>query len=257
MDSTPPTARAPEPDPTAAFRLFCLPYAGGGANAFREWTALAPPHVEVRPVEPPGRGRRLSERPHTRLRPLVAGVTEALLPVLDRPFALFGHSMGALVAFELTRHLRELGRPLPHHLFVSGASAPSVPRTRPALHAVSDAELVRELRSLNGTPPQLLANDELMALMLPTLRADFSVLETYEHRPGPPLPVPITVFAGTDDPSVPHASLPAWRAHSDRGVRLRTLPGDHFFVHSATAEILAEIGAVLGREVPRPARRPA
>ncbi|MFE2755826.1 thioesterase II family protein [Actinosynnema sp. NPDC059335] len=247
----------PQRRPDAAFRLFCLPYAGGGAAAFREWSTRAPGHVEVRAVELPGRGRRLSEAPHTRVRPLVANLAEALLPALDRPFALFGHSMGALVAFELTRRLRSLGQPMPRRLFVSGASAPSVPRTRPVLHAASDADLVRELRLLNGTPPQLLTNDELMALTLPTLRADFSVLETYEHRPEAPLPVPITVFAGSDDPSVPYSSLPAWRTHSDRDVRLRVLPGDHFFVHSATAEILAEIGAALTPGIPRPGRRPA
>ena len=235
----------PDPGPDAEVRLFCLPYAGGGAGAFRGWARLAPPHVAVCPVELPGRGTRLAEPAHRRLSLLVRALAAGLAPALDRPYALFGHSLGALLACELTRVFAADGRP-PVHLFVSGAAAPAVPRTRPAVHAAPDEDVLAELRSLNGTPPELLADEELMGLMLPTLRADFAVLETYEHRPGPPLPVPITAFGGSADPAVPPAALTGWRRESAVGARVHVLPGDHFFLHDAAAEVAAAVAGALG-----------
>ncbi len=231
-------------------RLFCLPYAGGSAAVYHRWRTAAPGSLRVCPVELPGRGRRLGEPPISRLRPLVNALADGLEGALDRPYALFGHSMGGLLAFELTRTLRERDLPLPDHLFVSGAAGPGTPRRRPVVHDATDEELRRELRFLNGTPRELLENDELMALMLPTLRADFSVLETYEYRPGPPLPVPVTVLGGTADPSVPLASLHGWRERTSATCRLRTFPGDHFFLHSAMADVMAAVRAALGRPAP-------
>jgi medium-chain acyl-[acyl-carrier-protein] hydrolase len=131
------------------------------------------------------------------------------------------------------------------HLFVSGAASPAAPRTRPAVHAASDEDVIRELRSLNGTPPELLADEELMDLLLPTLRADFAVLETYEHRPGPPLPVPITAFGGSADPDVPPSALAGWRRESAVGTRVQVFPGDHF-LHGAAAEVVAAVAGTLG-----------
>ncbi|MFE0043492.1 thioesterase II family protein [Streptomyces albireticuli] len=239
-----------EARPEAAYRLFCLPYAGGGAAVYHAWRDAAPGHIEVCAPELPGRGRRLGESPYSRLRPLVGALADAVADGLDRPFALFGHSMGGLLAFELTRTLRERGLPLPAHLFVSAMAAPGTSRRRPDMHNATDAEFHRELRFLNGTPRELLENDELMALMLPTLRADFSVLETYEHRPEPPLPVPVGVFAGTADPSVPLATLQGWRDQTTAGSRLTLFPGDHFFLHSAMTDVMTAIRGALGRHVP-------
>lgn len=234
-------------DTPASVRLFCLPYAGGGAAAYRGWTAASPPGLHICPLELPGRGRRINEAPFTRLRPLVRALTDALEDVLDRPFALFGHSMGALIAFELARALRARGLPQPVHLFVSGGASPDVPRTRPELHAATDEEVRSELRLLNGTPGELLDNAELMELMLPTLRADFSVLETYEYRDEPPLAVPITVLGGTADPTVRLPSLHGWRRQTSEGSRLLLYPGDHFFLHTSTDALLTDIGNTLSR----------
>ncbi|MFF2625140.1 thioesterase II family protein [Kitasatospora griseola] len=247
-------ADAPRRLPPGRVRLLCLPYAGGAASLYRGWGALADDRVEVCPVELPGHGRRLAESPVSRLRPLVALLATELEPVLDQPFAFFGHSMGALLAFELCRELRRRGAAEPEHLFVSGASAPDAPRTRPVLHAATDEEVKQELRFLGGTPPELLDNRELMELMLPTLRADFSVLETYHYRPEPPLTVPMTVFGGTADPSVRPQALHGWRTQTSARARLEMLPGDHFFLHASVVEILGAVaGALDAGEVGNPA----
>ncbi|MER6629726.1 alpha/beta fold hydrolase [Streptomyces sp. NPDC000987] len=239
------------PQEHAAYRLFCLPYAGGGAAAYREWHAIAPEHIQVCPLELPGRGSRLGEPPISRLRPLVDGLAGAVGPFLDRPFAIFGHSMGALLAFELTRTLLRRGLPLPAHLFVSGRSAPDAPPERPRIHDAPEAQVLERLRNLGGTPQEVLDDPELMELVLPVLRADFSVLESYEYLDGPPLPVPLTVFGGTDDALVAPARLHDWRRQSSSGSRLRMLPGGHFFLHPSARTIMAEINRSL------PATRPA
>ncbi|MEU7176843.1 thioesterase II family protein [Streptomyces celluloflavus] len=238
----------PDAGRDAGARLFCLPYAGGGAAAYRDWPGLFPGGIQVCPVELPGRGRRLVETPYSRLRPLVAALADALRPAMDRPYALFGHSMGALVAYELTRALRDRGLPQPSHLIVSGAAAPGTRRARPVMHNATDDEMRDELRVLNGTPGELLENAELMELMLPTLRADFSVLETYVYREAPPLDVPLTVLGGTADPSVEISALQGWRDRTTAGSRLRLIAGDHFFLHSAAAEVIAAVRDALAAE---------
>ncbi|AUH38862.1 thioesterase II family protein [Streptomyces sp. CMB-StM0423] len=242
-----------EPAQGAAFRLFCLPYAGGSAAAYRDWHALAPHDIQICPLELPGRGSRILEPPLTRLPQLSGALAEALAPHLDRPFAVFGHSMGGLLAFELTRTLRRCRRPLPAHLFVSAVAGPDAPRTRPPVHRASDADVVDELRALGGTPRELLEDEELMRLMLPTIRADFSALETYRYRPEPPLPVPLTVLGGTDDPLVPVPGLEGWHRQTDVDAAVRLLPGGHFFLHSAAAGVMAVIAETFG--IPAPVTR--
>ncbi|WP_433527966.1 thioesterase II family protein [Micromonospora sp. CA-263727] len=232
---------ARRPRPAAATRLVCLPYAGGAAAVYRAWGQLAPSHVEVCPVELPGRGVRMGEEPYRRLTPLVRALADALEPLLDRPYALFGHSMGGLLAFELARLLRRRGRPGPSHLFVSAAPAPDR-RHEPTVHDASDAEVKAHLRALNGTPPEVLENEELMALALPIIRADFAVLETYEFIDEPPLDTPLTVFGGTADRTVRPAELAGWRDHATT-VDLRMLPGDHFFIDELAPELIRLITA--------------
>jgi len=227
---------ARRPRPAAAIRLVCLPYAGGGASEYRGWDHLAPHHVEVCPVELPGHGIRMGEAPFIRLQPLVGALADALEPLLDRPCAFFGHSMGGLVAFELARLLRRRGWPEPCHLFISAAPAPTRCH-EPAMHDVPDAEMRARLKTLNGTPRAILEDDELMTLALPVIRADFSVLETYEYYEEPPLDVPITVFGGLHDSAVPPSDLEGWRAHSTHS-SLRLLPGDHFFIHELAPELV-------------------
>jgi len=222
----------PSPKPQASLRLFCFPYAGGGALSFRSWGAHLPA-VEVCPIELPGRGMRLKEAPFTRLVPLAEAVVEALLPYLDKPFAFFGHSMGALISFEVARRLRRNQTRNPVQLFVSGHRAPRWPDPDPPIHILPEAEFLGELRRLNGTPEAVLANHELMQLLLPVLRADFAVLETYCYEPTSPLECPIAAFGGLHDPDVTCEMLEAWRQETRSDFSLQMLPGDHFFLHTA------------------------
>ncbi len=230
----------------AKYRLFCLPYAGGAAAIYRSWRRAAPGHIQVCALELPGRGSRSRETPYSSLEPLVKELAVSLGGALDQPFALFGHSMGALIAFELARALREQGAPQPAHLFVSAAASPDTAQDGPPVHNRTDAQIMRKLRELNGTPEELLADEELMTLMMPVIRADFALLETYGYREEPPLDVPLTVFGGRSDPAVPPGALAGWRRQSAVGSRLRFFPGDHFFLHSAAAGVLGEIAHALG-----------
>lgn len=237
------------PGPQVEIRLFCFPFAGGSAAAYRAWPGLAPRHVYVSAVEYPGRGMRLAEEPIRSLPPLVRHLTGLIEPLLHEPFAFFGHSMGGIVAYELTRALRARGAPLPCHLFVSGACAPGGPSNHRSLADASDDDVVEELRSLGGTPAELFDSAELMTLAVRALRADSTALGTYEHRADAPLPVPVTVFGGRGDELVPPAHLRGWSALTTGGCRLRLFPGGHFFVYPAAREILATVSQTLGRRV--------
>jgi medium-chain acyl-[acyl-carrier-protein] hydrolase len=231
---------SPAASPRARVRLFCFPYAGGAAHIFRQWARRLPEGVEVCAVEPPGRGVRWRERPFTSLGELVAAAGPALLPFMDRHFAFYGHSMGALIAFELARRLREAGRPEPAHLLVSGCRAPQLPDTRDDTYDLPDPEFVEELRRLRGTPPEVLEYEELLRLMLPLLRADFAVAQTYRYSEGPPLGCPLTAVGGLRDEEVTRAHLTPWRELTAGPFSLHMLPGDHFFLR-ASQDVLLEV----------------
>ena len=226
------------PNARARLRLFCFPYAGGGAAIYRLWPQSLPSDVEVCVAQLPGRGTRLREQPFTSLDALVEAAAEAIAPSVDKPFALFGHSMGAMISFELARRLRELGRPQPAHLFISGRRAPQLPNNDPLSYNLPEAELRKELLRLNGTPKEVLEHPELMELMLPLLRADFSVVETYVYRPGVPLACPLTAFGGLRDSEVSRQELDAWREQTAGEFVLRMLPGDHFFLNDPQSQPL-------------------
>jgi medium-chain acyl-[acyl-carrier-protein] hydrolase len=226
-------------------RLFCFPYAGGGASVFYPWARGLPAGVEVCAVQLPGREARLREAPIADWDVLLARLSEALAPFMDRPFALYGHSLGAAVAFELARRLRRDGRPPPFHLFVSGHRAPHCPAEGPELHALPDDQLIAGLRRLSGTPEEVLQHAEILALLLPLLRADFALAERYEWRPEPPLPIPITAYSGADDEHVPVEGVEAWREHTSARFRHLTLPGGHFFPQQSRAQLLADIARAL------------
>jgi medium-chain acyl-[acyl-carrier-protein] hydrolase len=231
---------------TVKARLFCFPYAGVGASAYRLWSAGLPPEVEVCAVQLPGRESRYREPPLTRIDAVVAALLPALRPHLDLPFLFFGHSMGAVLATELTLALAVAGDPLPRHLFVSARRPPEVPDPDPPLGGLSDTEFVAEInRRYGGIPPEIMQDAEMMALLLPSLRADIAALEN--HAPARPtrISVPLSVFGGSQDTRVPYAHLEAWRQAAAGEFRLRMFAGDHFYLNPRRAEVLAEITTTL------------
>lgn len=240
-----------EANPRARLRMFCFPYAGGGASAYRGWGASLPQEIEVCPVQLPGREGRLREPPFTRSEEMIAAVAEALTPWLDLPFVFFGHSMGGMIGFELARVLRRQGKTLPLHLFVSGRRAPQLPARDEPIHDLPEPEFIERLRELNGTPEEVLQHAELMKLLIPLLRADFAVNETYEYVEEPPLDIGISAFGGLGDIDVSRDDVEAWGLQTRGRFRMRMMPGDHFFLHpqkdlilESVARDLAEIRAL-------------
>lgn len=227
----------------ATVRLFCLPYAGGSSTIFYRWSEYVSPAIEVCSVQLPGREGRLTMPPYTSMRPLVQAIGNAILPFLDKPYVLFGHSLGGLIAFELARYLHDLGVPRPLSLLVSAAEAPHVSRAPDRLHTLPDDELIGQLSRLQGTRQEILQHPEVMQLLLPTIRADLQVFETYTYRAGPPLPCPIAVFGGIDDERVEPSGLENWREHTRTVVSLTMLPGGHFFIHSACRLLVESVGS--------------
>ncbi|MDT4968422.1 MAG: hypothetical protein QOJ64_3159 [Acidobacteriota bacterium] len=236
-----------EPSKRATSRLFCFPYAGGGAPIFRSWQKRVPPPTEVCAIQLPGRGARIRETPFSRMRPLVSALTDALLPLFDKPFAFFGHSMGAWVSFEVARVLKEKHEIEPFHLFVSGAWAPQVGSRETPIYDLPEHEFIDALRVLNGTPKELLESAELMALLVPVLRADFAVCETYKYATGPPLDCAVTAFGGLQDRRLSRGDLKAWSEQTTGPFAMRMLPGDHFFLHENEPAIVESIVAELGK----------
>ena len=229
---------SPKLNPNAKLRLFCFHHAGGGTLSFRNWAEELFPIVEVYLIQLPGRERRLSETAFTRIEPLIEELKHAILPHLNQPFAFFGYSMGSLIAFELTRYLRRNYQLYPKHLFFCAYRAPQLPKTKPPIHELPDAEFIEELRNLNGTPEEILANDELMSLLAPTIRADFAVIETYNYYDEPALNCPITAFGGLEDTEASREDLAAWASQTNNNFNLHMLPGDHFFINSARSQLL-------------------
>ncbi|WP_308258698.1 thioesterase II family protein [Saccharothrix obliqua] len=222
----------------AAVRLVCFPYAGGGSSAYAGWPRHLDGRVEVVAVQLPGREARLMRPAFTDLDALVPAVGEALEPYRDRPLAFFGHSMGALLAFELARWSRARGQDGPVRLFVSARPAPHLRATPPPGLSEPDDVVLTRLARLGGTPPELLADRRLMSLLLPTLRADFAVVRGYRYRPDPPLPCPVTACGGVDDPEVGRADLAAWAGHTASSFDLRMFPGGHFYLRDSAAALL-------------------
>jgi medium-chain acyl-[acyl-carrier-protein] hydrolase len=215
---------------------------------FRRWQSRLPRIVQVQALELPGRGLRSDELPLTRIEPMVEDIARTVEQELDRPFALFGHSMGALIAFELAHHLWRTQRRRPVCLFVSGHPAPHIPPDR-VIHNLPAPELIVELRKYNGTPPDVLDNPELLDCLLPLIRADFELTEMYRYTLRPPLECDIKVYGGTDDPDTSMEGLNKWQMETSKSCSVTVLPGDHFFVVRSQDSILKDIGHVLARAV--------
>lgn len=241
----------PKVGPEARLRLFCFPYAGGGASLYRSWAEPLASVAEIWSVQLPGRENRLGEPVYRSLPGLIGALTDALQAELTPPYAFFGHSLGGLIAFELARSLRRQGRPLPLQLFVSGHLAPQLPQCHPPIHGLPYAQFVQELRRYRGTPEAVLANQELLELLVPVLRADFELFETYVYQPEAPLSCPISAFGGLSDVEVSQEDLAAWRRQTTGLFTFRMLAGNHFFIQSAQAQLLQALTLDLSRHVSR------
>lgn len=248
---TEPTTRSPwlpfATSTDARIRLLCLPHAGAGASVYRTWGAGLPAHVGVCPVQPPGRERRRGEQPLTTVGSVVRLLAPELLTSIRPPYALFGHSTGALCVFELAREIRRLGGPEPVHLFVSGRRAPQIAMERTGLSDLSVEQLAAVLRRLGGTPEEILADHDILRMIQPLLVADFSVNEGYAYRPEPPLSAAITAFAATGDPGAEIAQLAAWEEQTTAQFRMHTLTGGHFAVFDQAPMVHECIAAALQR----------
>ena len=226
----------------AGARLFCFPYAGGGASVFRGWANKMPSSIAICPVRLPGRENRTTEAPFDRIEPLVEALSKALQPYVEEPFAFFGHSMGAAIAFELARNLRRRNQPAPLGLFVSGARAPQFRLNHSPPPEPSEQEFIEELRRLEGVPKELLNNKELLGFLLPAIRADSQLCRILTYTPEPPLDCPIHAYVGADDPRLPSEVVEAWREQTTGLFKMQHFPGGHFFLHTSENEFLGALG---------------
>ena len=235
----------PQRKPAASMRLFCFPFAGGNGSIFMPWANRLPIDVELNAVQLPGRGARIGEIPLDNIPQMARACADALAPCLDRPFVFFGHSMGAMLAYELTRELRRRNLPLPQQLMVSACRAPHCAPGREAIHHLPKAQFLSALADLKGTPEAALANPELMDLLEPVLRADFTAAETWHYKPEAQLPISIAAFGGDQDHWVTAAAMAAWRDHTSAGFWHQNFAGDHFYILQQTAALVQQITQLL------------
>lgn len=224
------------PSRGCALRVFCFPYAGGSAQVFRPWQRHFPAKVDICPVHLPGRGKRISETPFTRIKTIVKAIADAVFEGPQEPFAFYGHSMGALISFELARELRRRSAIGPRHLFLSARRAPTVPDPEGPTYNLPNDEFLAELRRLNGTPPELFEMPEARELFLPMLRADFEMVDTYVYEDEKPLSCPITVYGGMQDDFVTPEDMGEWQKQTSSTFVKRMFSGDHFFIHHPTSQ---------------------
>ena len=236
----------PRANPDARIRLLCFPCAGRGASLYRTWSGLLGNDVEVCAIQLPGRENRMDEPPYTRFQDLVSTLVQVLRPYLDREYAIFGHSLGALIGFEVARLLRETGGPAPIHMFASAQHAPQIPDPLPPIGMLPDAAFLAAVQQrYDGIPHEVLEEPEVVSLLLPMLRADFRVLEDYVYHPGQPLACGITALGGLGDLATSREQLSAWSLQTQGSFRFRMYPGEHFFIQSAEKEVLQSVSSEL------------
>ncbi|HET7695295.1 MAG TPA: alpha/beta fold hydrolase [Vicinamibacterales bacterium] len=232
----------PRPNPQASLRLFCFPYAGVGPSIYRPWLTALPSHVEARLIQLPGREGRWREPALTSIPEIADRVARAIVPHLQPPFVFYGHSLGALLSFEVARRLRAAGHPMPRQLFVGAHRGPQMPNPHSPIAHLSDDAFVAEVRKrYDGIPQAVLDNRELLELMLPCLRADFTAFETYQYRAEPPLEMPISAFGGDQDGYVRSHEIAGWREQTTGRFRVRVIPGNHFFMQTGRDEVIAAL----------------
>ncbi|MFG3258660.1 thioesterase II family protein [Streptomyces sp. NPDC048172] len=231
------------PAPEAATRLVCLPHAGGSASFYFPVSRALAPQVDVLAVQYPGRQDRLAEPCVESIADLADAVTERLLPWADRPLAVFGHSMGATLAFEVALRLEQRGITL-QALFPSGRRAPSRHREE-TTHLRDDAGLVQAVKELGGTESQMLDDEELLRAVLPAIRSDYRAAETYRYRPGPPLSCPVYAMVGDSDPRASVDEVRSWGDHTEERFELQTYPGGHFYLNAQAPRVVDAITRAL------------
>lgn len=225
----------------ALLNLFCFPYAGGNAAVYKSWIKFLPKSINLIAIELPGHGTRLSEKPMENFKEIMDNITKAALPFLSKPYIVFGHSMGAILAFEFTRLLRTLGKSIPLHMFLSAQEGARFKHSNPK-YLFSDDEFITYLRKRSGTSEMILANKELMACLLPMLRLDHKFSETYaeNYQGETPLDCPITVFSGLDD-DIKEDDLKIWSAETQNQFDIKYFPGDHFFIRPQEESVISAI----------------
>ncbi|WP_339834929.1 alpha/beta fold hydrolase [Paenibacillus sp. FSL R7-0272] len=239
------------PVATPRLRIFCFPYAGGNAIAYKDWGDYFPEDIEVCCIQLPGRGDRLLESPISSIPVIMEKLGECFLDFAKGiPFVFFGHSMGALLAFEFTQYLKKHHQIEPEALFVSAHRAPYLPRKDNSIYYnLPDDELLMRLKELNGTPDWFFDEPELVKLSLPTIKADLELCECYSYQDYPLLNIPVYAFGGTRDPEISEDSIKAWEKHTMSEFQANSLPGDHFFLHSSEELLVSEIYKVMRKIV--------
>ena len=222
-------------------RLFCFHYAGSGGSIFLPWVQSLPKETELVAIQLPGREYRFDEPLLYDMREVTAQLSDALVPFLDKPYAFFGHSLGALIAFDLARVLRNHGLQQPALLMVSGQNAPQVKSNLPTRLQLSDEEFIQVIRECKGTPEAILQNDMILEFLLPRLRADNMVYENYLYEEQEPLDCRIVAFYGQEDSRVDDTNPSEWHVHTGQSFQYYRFPGDHFFLHDHEEALLQHI----------------
>lgn len=243
----------PQPKPNANLRLICFPYAGGSASTYISWANHLPENVELIAVQPPGRSTRMFEPPYDEMSPLVDSLLVPFSNILDRPYIIYGHSLGSRVAFELMVQCQKAGLRLPAHFIASGSRAPFIPVREKQIYNLPELEFFSELEKLNGTPKEVLQNEELMKLCLPLLRADFKLADTY-CSPKTKINSPVTVLGGSNDEGISHDDLQSWEQLFNNSADVHIIPGDHFFVESNKSQVLQKVNQIIAETMRLPER---
>lgn len=238
----------PRPVPPGRIKLVCIHHAGGGASAYRSWVRRLKSEVELQLVQLPGREERQREAPLTSADAVLTELVRALKPTLNGTYAIFGHSLGALLAYALVIRCQATAElPLPSHIFISGAPPPRKGDAAEVAPLQRDEDLLRHLRKLGGTPEVLLNTPKIRDAILPAIRADSLLCHELTRIKASPLDVPVTVLRGVNDPIMSARDAADWSAFSTKGVELLAFPGGHFFVQSAQQDVLAAVARVLAR----------
>jgi len=233
------------PRENVELRMICFPYAGGSAYTYSSWAKALPRNVELVAVQLPGRSTRFGETPYSDMKNLVDGLIQVFPNLMGTPYILMGHSLGSRIAFELMNRCKQECIRLPRHFIASGSRAPHIPDRERKIHQLPEAQFIEELQKLNGTPVEIIQNEELMALTLPFLRADFTLSETYQYTGDAQFDCPITVLDGDGDSEISLLDIEAWGDHFSHPADIHTISGDHFFIEKSTSAVLEKIRSVI------------